>query len=291
MHAGTVSHFHSARKEVLSPLRQAYPTVLFPTDELSLPPPRLTQPEHPQTWLEMPLLPSRYQAQPSLRRPHHGRSQAEIRVQTLSKALRPKAEICPARGPEGRQRHPHQGLCPGFPLPPEVAPEPGHFSVSSFLCTKQPHHQGNTPHQGSSGPTASAAASPLPSSLRRGTEKCICPRQPETLHTCTSEGFPSSSCPTAIMGRAWHCRDLSRCFQSPALCDTGKLEPSLPALPHMLLSSAITSRVPAPSSRIQLPCRGTQPPPLLKCLYVDSEQSPSKRRPAGDTRLSRACPM
>ena len=140
--AGAASDFCPAREQAQSPLQQAHPTILFPTGKLFQPPPGLTQPRHPQTWLEMPLLPSRYQVS----HPLGGftmalrRSQAEMRVQTLSKALGAKAEIPPGRGPEGRQRRPHQGLCPGFPLPLEAAAEPGHFSVSSLLCTKQPHH-------------------------------------------------------------------------------------------------------------------------------------------------------
>lgn len=39
-----------------------------------------------------------------------GKSQAEIRVQTLFMALGTKAEIPTGREPQGRQRHPHQGL-------------------------------------------------------------------------------------------------------------------------------------------------------------------------------------
>lgn len=49
-----------------------------------------------------------------------GRSQTEMRVQTLSKALRAKAEIPPGRRLESRQGPPRQGLYPGFPLPLEV---------------------------------------------------------------------------------------------------------------------------------------------------------------------------
>lgn len=50
-----------------------------------------------------------------------GRSQTEMRVQTLPKALGAKAEIPPGRRLESRQRPPRQGLCPGFPLPLELA--------------------------------------------------------------------------------------------------------------------------------------------------------------------------
>lgn len=175
-------HTSGQEEEAQSPLEQDHPTILFATGEPFPPSLRLTQTGHPQTWLEMLLCLLGTGLSHSLGglTMALGRSQAEMRVQTLSKALGAKAEIPPGRGPEGRQRCPHQGLCPRFPLPLEAVAEPGHFSVSSLLCTKQPHHQGNKPHQGSSSPAASAAPSPLPRSPGRGTERYICPRQPGT---------------------------------------------------------------------------------------------------------------
>lgn len=156
-----------------------------------------------------------------------GRTRAEMRVQTLSKALGAKAEICPSRGPEGKQRCPHQGLRPGFPLPLEVAAELGYFSLSSAL------HQATSPSSRFAAPRQKQFCSfscSFPSSQisRKRNLKVHPPKAtrnpkiiPQHLHLRLVSASLHLPVPLRLRVEQSTADNSLRCFQSPALCDAG----------------------------------------------------------------------
>lgn len=125
-----------------------------------------------------------------------------------------------------------------------------------------------------------------------GTERCIHPKQPETLRlflTCTSDQQSLLSLPDSLQLQAQDstANTSPRCFQSPALCDAGTAASSPPA--PLAQAAFLPHHQHSPCSVTQLPCCGTRSPPFPKRLEAHSERSRSKRRPAGDTRPISAC--
>lgn len=235
-----------AREEAQSPLRQAHTTIL------------ILRPDWKYsfcllgTWLRHFLGGSTMAL---------GRSQTEMRVQTLSKVLGAKAKISPGRRLESRQRPPCHGLCPGFPLTLEVAVEDTllyNFCFSASLSRKY-----SAPRQQQSC-SLSCCLCLLPnssgweqkvSSIQSNQNSSPSPQTSEFAFTFKSRH--RTALPTPLRGA----------FRAVPSVTLGHWRPPHQRPWHGLPSSHITPS-PVLSIWTHLPCRGTPSPP---------SQSSSKR--------------
>lgn len=153
-----------------------------------------------------------------------GRSQTEMRTQILSKPLGAKAEIPPGRRLESRQIPPCQGLCPGFPLTLKQAVE--NTLLYNFCFSASPSRKYSAPRQQQSCSLSCSFVSPqIPQDGNRKVHPSKTTRNFKItphlhLRPMSLLSFPDTG---------QHCQHLSRCFQSPALCDAGTPASAPPA--------------------------------------------------------------